>query len=85
MAQLDVKPKTTSSVWIWVILALAILAALIYFLTNRNNNGTENTRSGPGADTSALINNKSIDYTTVHTVSNAEISKIISYSKNLSS
>jgi flagellar basal body-associated protein FliL len=43
MADIHVEPKKqTSNSWIWIVLALVIAAAVIYFLMNRNKNTEDN-------------------------------------------
>jgi hypothetical protein len=55
MAELHVQTKkntASSSLWIWIVLALIIVGAVIYYLMTRNK-GTENT--APPANTTGAI------------------------------
>lgn len=44
MAELHVEPKKhNSSIWIWILVSLAILAIVAYFLLRDNTAGDDNT------------------------------------------
>jgi hypothetical protein len=46
MAELSVQPKRRA-VWPWILLALLIIGALVYFLVYRNNNTNDVTNVTP--------------------------------------
>ena len=57
MAELSVQPKR-KTVWPWILLALLIIAALVYFLAFRNDTtGTENVTPATTSQDSARTNN----------------------------
>ena len=45
MAEIRVEPKRRSMTWLWVVVLLLVLAAVAFFLLNRNGSLTTQTSS----------------------------------------
>jgi hypothetical protein len=64
MAELTVQPKR-KPVWPWILVALLILAAIAYFVFNRNADGVFNDRDSVTNDTTYQYSPGVADTTTV--------------------
>lgn len=64
MAELTVQPKR-KPIWPWILVALLILAAIAYFVFNRNADGAFNNNDSLSNDTNYQYSPGVVDTTTV--------------------
>jgi hypothetical protein len=57
MAELHVEPKkhTSNLTWVWIVIALLIIGAVVYFLMRNHNAAGVNNGTGNGSTTSSLV------------------------------
>jgi len=61
MANIDVKPKTRTPGWIWIVL-LVIVVALLYFFLRGTGENTDKQDSGADSSTSIIRQNQVEQY-----------------------